>query len=79
MSTVTEGRLESIVTVIENDSLIFNQFLTGNEDVEIPVEGGTLLSLLNIQKKLLSAELDANNFVSQIADEMNNVTNPSEE
>lgn len=79
MSTLDTTRYNQAMDRIEANIAIHDQFLLGDENVSIPVEGGTLISWAAIQKRLLSAQLDANDFVVQISDKMDDVVETEEQ
>lgn len=78
MAIEDDNRFNAFMDSLEANGVIFDQFLTGSEDTVIPVEGGELMTLKGIQKRLLEAELDANDFINEISDKMSAVSTPSE-
>lgn len=73
MAVLDTTRFNQAMDKIEADSEIHSTYLTGSADTLIPVEGGTLMTLKGVEARLLQGELDANAFVVQISEKMDDV------
>ncbi len=75
MSLTTE-RWTAVLAKVEGLSDIHEQYTHGNDQLEIPVDGGTLFSMLNQQRRVLTMQADINDFVVETAEAMDNAIAP---
>ena len=77
MATLDTARFEQAMDQLDADREIFSNFLTGSADLTIPVEGGELMTLKGVEERLLKAELDANEFIINVSEKMDSVSEPT--